>query len=226
MNGIKVPGFFSPGTVNGYVTEARWIRGTYVVVNTLVEANQIPLTVRIDGTVVYVNETRTEYRWEAGNWEVLHREFEDAPKDGEVYARCNGAWVVVNISEIEGGIKQLSQDIAKLRTDVESTLAEKQDTLVSGTNIKTINGQDLLGSGNIEISGGTGKVVPATPDTLGGFYATDLSSIKGVDSYVGMDSSNRAFVKIPNVSETSTSADVVNALNNNPEGYLILDGNN
>ena len=32
----------------------------------------------------------------------------------------------------------------------------KQDTLVSGTNIKTINGMSLLGSGNIEIQGGGG----------------------------------------------------------------------
>lgn len=35
-------------------------------------------------------------------------------------------------------------------------LASKQDTLVSGTNIKTVNGQSLLGNGNIDItSGGT-----------------------------------------------------------------------
>lgn len=33
-------------------------------------------------------------------------------------------------------------------------LASKQDTLVSGTNIKTVNGQSLLGEGNIEIQGG------------------------------------------------------------------------
>ena len=33
-------------------------------------------------------------------------------------------------------------------------LATKQNTLVSGTNIKTINGQSLLGAGNINISGG------------------------------------------------------------------------
>lgn len=33
-------------------------------------------------------------------------------------------------------------------------MASKQDTLVSGTNIKTVNGQTLLGEGNIEIQGG------------------------------------------------------------------------
>jgi hypothetical protein len=38
----------------------------------------------------------------------------------------------------------------------ESIWNSKQDTLVSGTNIKTINGTSLLGSGNIVIAGGGG----------------------------------------------------------------------
>lgn len=36
-----------------------------------------------------------------------------------------------------------------------ANIAKKQDTLVSGTNIKTINGISILGSGDIVISGGT-----------------------------------------------------------------------
>lgn len=43
-------------------------------------------------------------------------------------------------------------------TDLQGKLDAKQDTLVSGTNIKTINGQDILGSGDIVIEGGTGDV--------------------------------------------------------------------
>lgn len=39
----------------------------------------------------------------------------------------------------------------------------KQDTLVSGTNIKTINNNSLLGSGNIEIQGG---MTPAQEETI------------------------------------------------------------
>lgn len=35
-----------------------------------------------------------------------------------------------------------------------SALLGRQPTLVSGTNIKTINGESILGSGNVEISGG------------------------------------------------------------------------
>lgn len=39
---------------------------------------------------------------------------------------------------------------------LESGLAQKQDVLVSGTNIKTINGQDITGPGDIPIQGGVG----------------------------------------------------------------------
>ena len=37
--------------------------------------------------------------------------------------------------------------------------ANKQDLLVSGINIKTINSQSILGSGNITITGGSGSVM-------------------------------------------------------------------
>ena len=39
----------------------------------------------------------------------------------------------------------------------QTDLAGKQDTLVSGTNIKTINNESILGSGNIDIQGGGGE---------------------------------------------------------------------
>lgn len=50
---------------------------------------------------------------------------------------------------------------------VDSALNGKQDALTSGTNIKTINGQSLLGSGNITISGG-GDVTAAGDNTFTG----------------------------------------------------------
>ena len=41
------------------------------------------------------------------------------------------------------------------KTEIDTALEGKQDSLVSGTNIKTINGNSILGEGNIEITGGT-----------------------------------------------------------------------
>lgn len=40
-----------------------------------------------------------------------------------------------------------------LQTEVSQMKADKQDALISGTNIKTINGNNILGKGNIDISG-------------------------------------------------------------------------
>ena len=62
-------------------------------------------------------------------------------------------------------------DISNLATKEEleakadaSALASKQDTLVSGTNIKTVNGNSLLGEGNIEIQGGGSGIADAPSD--------------------------------------------------------------
>ena len=67
-------------------------------------------------------------------------------------------------------LSELSNDVGYLTSETDPTVpsyvkeisiadinswTNKQNLLVSGTNIKTINGQTLLGSGNITISGGT-----------------------------------------------------------------------
>ena len=53
----------------------------------------------------------------------------------------------------DNGVIQESHTVANY-DDLTNELATKQDTLVSGTNIKTINNESILGSGNINISGG------------------------------------------------------------------------
>jgi len=51
---------------------------------------------------------------------------------------------------------------------IDDAVATKQDTLVSGTNIKTINGTDILGEGDIVITGGEGGSVD-----LGDYYTKE-----------------------------------------------------
>ena len=61
--------------------------------------------------------------------------------------------------DFEDGLKVKGIDIDSLiSTNVTQQLSNKQDTLISGTNIKTINGTSILGSGDIVIAGGTGTV--------------------------------------------------------------------
>lgn len=56
----------------------------------------------------------------------------------------------------------------------------KQDNLVSGTNIKTINGNNILGSGNIEIQGGGGSSYTFTDGVSesGGTVSADMEYIE------------------------------------------------
>ena len=57
-----------------------------------------------------------------------------------------------------GGKADTATTYTKTETDnaITAATSTKQDTLVSGTNIKTINNESLLGSGNIVIQGGGG----------------------------------------------------------------------
>jgi hypothetical protein len=86
------------------------------------------------------------------------------------------------------------------KSETNTLLGGKQATLVSGTNIKTINNESILGSGNIDIQGGgssykagdgiditnnvisvTGKAdtsaVTAIQDSLSGYVTTDTEQI-------------------------------------------------
>lgn len=51
---------------------------------------------------------------------------------------------------------KLSTFISDFASAVAALITGKQDTLVSGTNLKTVNGNSLLGSGDLSISGGGG----------------------------------------------------------------------
>lgn len=54
--------------------------------------------------------------------------------------------------------KRLKDWLPKQWVD-ESDISTKQDTLVSGTNIKTINGNSILGSGDVAVEvGGNDKI--------------------------------------------------------------------
>jgi hypothetical protein len=77
----------------------------------------------------------------------------------------------INTSVLTGGIGSVSIDQADSTTDGYlsssdwNTFNGKQAFLSSGTNIKTINGNSVLGSGNLTISGGGGIHVPTKPIT-------------------------------------------------------------
>lgn len=67
---------------------------------------------------------------------------------------------------------------------VYNALSDKQDTLVSGTNIKTINNQSLLGSGNITISGGGSGTVTGVKMNNGSAISPDSNGVVDLGTVV------------------------------------------
>ena len=65
-----------------------------------------------------------------------------------------------DITTAEGEISDIKQQVTTLSSELDS----KQDKLVSGTNIKTVNGQSLLGNGNIQIETPEGGITDAPTD--------------------------------------------------------------
>ena len=64
---------------------------------------------------------------------------------------------------------------------LESILTNKQDKLVNGVSIKTINGQSILGEGNINIEGGSGggSYMPSISDDVLEFLAGSNARVEG-----------------------------------------------
>ena len=87
----------------------------------------------------------------------------DNAVSGKVDTNVFTAYTANTKTEIDNAVsvKADSSRVDEIEEVTESALVElhgtKQDILVSGTNIKTINNQSLLGSGNIEIQGGSGS---------------------------------------------------------------------
>lgn len=110
-------------------------------------------------------------------------------------------------------------------------IASKQDILVSGANIKTINNQSILGEGNITIEGGSGVADVGITGTLN---LTDLNSIAaaqdlitkpyGVAFYLITDSNGRLPSKNQEAVEISASVErLLSFRSPNPTVNNILD---
>lgn len=114
------------------------------------------------------------------------------------------------VSEIQTQVEQSISGKADTSA-VTQALATKQDQLVSGTNIKTINSQSILGEGNIEITSAT-----ATEYSAG----TNIDIVNHVISVTG--------ITIPDVSNFVTSGEVQTQIINSISGKqdTLISGTN
>jgi hypothetical protein len=110
--------------------------------------------------------------------------------------RIGGTAVTSNAQELnilDGGLITYTElnNLLNSTSNIQTQLNAKQATLVSGTNIRTINGTSLLGSGNIVIEGGEGgsMVYPGAgiPLSTGTAWGTSITnnSVQWDSAYVG-----------------------------------------
>lgn len=117
---------------------------------------------------------------------------------------ASGLSVIDNLTS-DSAVDALSAHMGKVLDEL------KQDLLVAGENIKTINGVSILGSGNINIGGGSGSTSGATyyPGDNISISTGNVISVTGITSYTGI-----------------TSQEVTGALgytpynSSNPAGYI------
>ena len=115
---------------------------------------------------------------------------------------------LVNLPTIPTKTSELNNDSGFITSSYHDS--SKQDTLVSGTNIKTINNESLLGSGNISISGGT------TTDVQ--INGTSITS-GGVADIITESAYNSTTNKIATMSDLPTVPTKTSELNND-SGYI------
>ena len=166
-------------SLDTYAThEDKYGRGGHRSVDTIVERDGISPERRKEGMTVYVKSTKVKYVLEGG----LTNEFWLPEASGgsidlsnyykklETYSKAQVDALVAGggadlsdyykKAEVESLISAIpATDLTNYydKTQVDSlipNISTKQDTLVSATNIKTINGESVLGSGDIVISSG------------------------------------------------------------------------
>jgi len=105
--------------------------------------------------------------------------------DGDI-SSINGKINTINqnITSIEGDIIDINGDIADINQDIIDLDNSKQDNLISGVNIKTIDNESILGPGNIELA----KMNPTIPS---GATVEQLVAIEDNGNYYALDTATR-----------------------------------
>ena len=114
-----------------------------------------------------------------------------------IYPICED--MLNKLAEMETSVSEMEQDISNLETS-------KQDTLISGENIKTINGESVLGSGNIDIDQD---------------FVKDANYVHTDNNYT--DSEKTKLAGLENYDDTEIKQDITDLQNNKADRSEIPD---
>lgn len=92
--------------------------------------------------------------------------------------------------QVDDAVKKVINDtfvdkttFEELKTKISTDLSNKQDKLISSTNIRTINGKSVLGEGNLEVGGDVTKEYVDEQDSQ---IKTDLNALRTeIESLIG-----------------------------------------
>lgn len=138
------------------------------------------------GKIYIAKDTNRQYRWSGSQYIQISESLALGYTPETAYSGYEGKQDREDIDSLENRVTSVEN---KASTN-ESDIAKKQDKLVSGTNLATINGYDLTKGGNLKIEGGsgTGQIDSALSSTsenaiqnkavVAGISATDVVNSK------------------------------------------------
>lgn len=110
---------------------------------------------------------------------------------------------------------------------IQTQLNAKQATLVSGTNIKTINSTSLLGSGDITISASPSGVVGAIQFSNGSAFASDAANLfwDDTNNYLGIGTNTPSVaLEVQNNARIRGGLNLNGSLSNSSTGIVDING--
>ena len=237
MAGEATTSYYTKSEIDGKLSGAMHFKGTKATVSDLPSSGQ-----QI-GDMYNITETGANYAWDGSNWDKLSENIDlsglqpnltSANAGTGISITGSGSNVIISNTQTSAEWGNITGTLSN-QTDLQNVLNGKQETLVSGTNIKTINNTSLLGSGNISIT----EPSIATTSTAGivkpdgtsivvaddGTISTQLSALSTkvvVDSYTATnnqtvfqlskkcDNKDYLSVNVSNTELTSSSYELAN----------------